>query len=262
MVPPSAGFCDPVPRYKLTVEYDGVPYAGWQRQANAHSVQGAIELAIKKFTGEDVTIGAAGRTDAGVHATAQVAHVELTRDWGADKVRDAVNAHLIMADERVSLINVEKTSDDFDSRFKAIGRHYLYRILNRRSPIPLERERAWWVQKPMDAGAMHEAAQHLLGTHDFTTFRAAQCQAKSPVKTLDVLDVRRVGEVIEIRASARSFLHNQVRSLTGSLMEVGTGRWSTADLVAALEARNRAACGQVAPPQGLYLIGVDYLFPY
>ncbi|YBV95544.1 tRNA pseudouridine(38-40) synthase TruA [Phyllobacteriaceae bacterium JZ32] len=247
-----------MPRYKLTIEYDGTPYAGWQRQENGHTVQAAIEQAIGKFCGEDVTLGAAGRTDAGVHALAQVAHVDLTKDWGAAKVRDALNAHLVMADERVVILNVERVPESFDARFSATARHYLYRIVNRRPPIAIEMNRAWWVSKPLDVEAMHAAAQRLLGKHDFTTFRASQCQAKSPVKTLDRLDVTRNGELVEIRASARSFLHNQVRSLAGSLMEVGVGRWTGDDLVAALEARDRAACGQVAPPYGLYLIGVDY----
>jgi len=251
-----------VPRYKLTVEYDGTPYAGWQRQINGPSVQGAIEQAFKKFCGEELTLGAAGRTDAGVHALAQVVHVDLSKDWGAGKIRDAVNAHLIMADERISILNVEKTTESFDARFSAVARHYLYRIYNRRSPLAINYQRAWWVQKPLDHEAMHEAAQRLLGEHDFTTFRATQCQSKSPVKTLDQLDVSRNGDYVEMRISARSFLHNQVRSFAGSLMEVGSGRWSADDLQAALEARDRKACGQVAPPYGLYLVRVDYRFPF
>lgn len=257
MVQSYRGYFD-VYRYKLTVEYDGMPYAGWQRQENGHTVQGALEQAFKRFCGEDVVIGAAGRTDSGVHAVAQIAHVDVTKDWGAAKIRDAMNAHLVMASERVVLLNVEKVSEAFDARFSALSRHYLYRIINRRPPLAVELHRAWWVSKALDADAMHAAAQRLLGEHDFTTFRASQCQAKSPVKTLDRLDVSRTGEVIEIRASARSFLHNQVRSFAGSLMEVGVGRWTGDDLVAALEARDRKACGQVAPPYGLYLIGVDY----
>lgn len=251
-----------MPRYKLTVEYDGTPYAGWQRQINGPSVQGAIEQAFKKFCGEELTLGAAGRTDAGVHALAQVAHVDLSKDWGAGKIRDAVNAHLITADERISILNVEKTTESFDARFSAVARHYLYRIYNRRSPLAINYQRAWWVQKPLDHKAMHEAAQRLLGEHDFTTFRATQCQSKSPVKTLDQLDVSRNGDYVEMRISARSFLHNQVRSFAGSLMEVGSGRWSADDLQAALEARDRKACGQVAPPYGLYLVRVDYRFPF
>jgi tRNA pseudouridine38-40 synthase len=251
-----------VPRYKITVEYDGTPYVGWQRQENGHAVQNAIEQAFKKFCGEDLTLSAAGRTDAGVHASAQVIHVDLTKDWGAAKVRDALNAHLVMADERISILNVEKTTDAFDARFSARARHYLYRIHNRRAPLAIDYQRVWWVQKRLDHEAMHEAAKRLLGEHDFTTFRATQCQAKSPVKTLDRLDITRNGDYVEMRVSARSFLHNQVRSFAGSLMEVGVGRWTADDLQAALEARDRKACGQVAPPYGLYLIGVDYAFPF
>ncbi|MCO4316915.1 tRNA pseudouridine(38-40) synthase TruA [Phyllobacterium sp. 21LDTY02-6] len=247
-----------MPRYKLTVEYDGTPYAGWQRQENGYTVQAAIELAVFRFCGEKLSIGAAGRTDSGVHATAQVAHMDLSRDWSASKVREALNAHLVVAGEAVSIINVERVPASFDSRFSALGRHYLYRMINRRPPAPLEANRAWWVKKPLDEAAMHEAAQRLVGTHDFTTFRATQCQAKSPVKTLDLLTVERHGEIVEIRASARSFLHNQIRSFAGTLHEVGCGRWSADDVTAALEARNRKACGPVAPPYGLYLIGVDY----
>lgn len=247
-----------MPRYKLTVEYDGSPYAGWQRQENGHTVQAAIEQAIFKFCGETVSLGAAGRTDSGVHATAQIAHVDLTKDWSSSKIREALNAHLLLAGETVGIINVELVDARFDARFSAMGRHYLYRIVNRRPPAPLEAHRAWWVKKPLDAGAMHDAAQRLTGTHDFTTFRATQCQAKSPVKTLDHLSVARNGEIIEIRASARSFLHNQIRSFAGTLHEVGCGRWDAEDVSAALAARDRQACGPVAPPHGLYLIGVDY----
>jgi tRNA pseudouridine38-40 synthase len=247
-----------MPRYRLDVEYDGSGYAGWQRQAGQHSVQAAIEQAIKGFCSEDVTIRGAGRTDAGVHAVGQVAHVDLSRDWPADTVRDAVNAHLHMAGEAVSVLAAASVPDDFDARFSATGRHYLYRIVNRRAPVALEAKRAWWVPKQLDVAAMHEAAQSLTGNHDFTTFRSVQCQAKSPVKTLDRLDVARDGDAIEIRASARSFLHNQVRSMVGSLKRVGEGGWSRSDLKAALEARDRAACGPVAPPDGLYLMKVDY----
>ena len=247
-----------MPRYRLEIEYDGGRYAGWQRQAGQASVQGAIEQAIFVFTGEEVTLRGAGRTDAGVHALGQVAHVDLTRDWPPDTVRDAVNAHMGMAGETVAIIDAEKAVDDFDARFWATGRHYLYRIVNRRARLALEAGRAWWVPKPLDAGAMQEAARHLLGRHDFTTFRSVHCQAKSPLRTLDRLDVVRDGEAIEICASARSFLHNQVRSMVGSLKRVGEGGWEPADVKAALEARNRAACAGLAPPEGLYLVGVDY----
>lgn len=247
-----------MPRYRLDIEYDGGAYAGWQRQAGQHSVQAAIEEAILAFCGEAVAVRGAGRTDAGVHATGQVAHVDLARAWPAGTVAGALNAHLAAAGERTAILAAAEVGQDFDARFSATARHYLYRIVNRRAPLALEHGKAWRVPKPLDAEAMHWAAQRLLGRHDFTTFRSAHCQARSPVRTLDRLDVTRSGEVIEIRASARSFLHNQVRSMVGSLKQVGEGRWSADDLAAALEARDRSACGQVAPPDGLYLIRVDY----
>ena len=247
-----------MPRYRLDIEYDGGRYAGWQRQAGQASVQGAIEQAIFVFTGEEVTLRGAGRTDAGVHALGQVAHVDLVRDWPPDTVRDAINAHMGVAGETVAIVDAEKAVDDFDARFWATGRHYLYRIVNRRARLALEAGRAWWVPKPLDHEAMHEAAQTLIGRHDFTTFRSVQCQAKSPVKTLDRLDVTRAGEVIEVRASARSFLHNQVRSRVGTLKRAGEGAWTADDVRQALEAADRSRCGQVAPPDGLYLMSVDY----
>ncbi|MBZ0161136.1 MAG: tRNA pseudouridine(38-40) synthase TruA [Notoacmeibacter sp.] len=248
-----------MPRYRLLVEFDGTPYKGWQRQKNGHTVQAAIEQAILAFSNEEVTLQAAGRTDTGVHATGQVAHADLARDWPEKRVQEAINAMLAQAGERVSILEARQVGEDFHARFSATARHYLYRIINRRPPLALERDRAWWVRKgDIDAGAMHKAAQLLLGTHDFNTFRAAQCQAKSSIKTLDRLDVRRNGDVIEVRASARSFLHNQVRSMVGSIKLVGEGRWTNDDLVAALEARDHQACGALAPPCGLYLIGVDY----
>lgn len=247
-----------MPRYRLDVEYDGRPYAGWQRQAGQHSVQAAIEQAVFVFTGEQVTLRGAGRTDAGVHALGQVAHLDLTRDWPADTVRDALNAHLGMAGETVAIIDAEKTHDDFDARFWATGRHYLYRIVNRRARLAIEAGRAWWVPKPLDAEAMHDAAQRLVGKHDFTTFRSVQCQAKSPLKTLDRLQVVRNGEAVEIHASARSFLHNQVRSMVGTLKRVGEGAWTADNVGQALAAADRARCGPVAPPDGLYLVSVDY----
>ena len=245
-----------MPRYKITIEYDGTPFVGWQRQDNGASVQGAIERAIAGFTGEAVTLKGAGRTDAGVHATGQVAHFDLSRDWPVDTVRDAINHHL--KPDPVAVITAEQAPDDFDARFSATRRHYLYRILDRRAPPVLDRDRVWWVARELDWRAMHWAAQALVGNHDFTTFRAAACQSNSPQKTLDRLDVRYQNDCVEIRASARSFLHNQVRSMVGSLKLVGEGKWSEADLRAALEARDRTACGPVAPAAGLYLTKVDY----
>ncbi|MCA0013779.1 tRNA pseudouridine(38-40) synthase TruA [Mesorhizobium sp. B292B1B] len=247
-----------MPRFRLDIEYDGSLFAGWQHQADQPSVQQAIEQAIEKFCGQQVRLRAAGRTDAGVHATAQVAHVDLAKAWPDDKVRDAVNAHLQAAGNRIAILKATTVVDGFDARFSAIGRHYLYRILNRRAPSALEKGKVWWVPKRLDAAAMHEAAKVLLGRHDFTTFRSTQCQAESPVRTLDRLDVNRSGDMIEVRASARSFLHNQVRSMVGSLKRVGEGAWTAGDLKAALEAHDRAACGQVAPPDGLFLVAVDY----
>jgi len=247
-----------MPRYRLDIEYDGTSYAGWQRQAGQHSVQAAIEQALLGFCGEDVSLRGAGRTDSGVHATGQVAHAGLAKDWPADTVRDAVNAHLQMAMESVAILEVTRVADDFDARFSATRRHYLYRILNRRAPPALDRNRVWWVARELDAPAMHEAAQILVGRHDFTTFRSVQCQAQSPLRTLDRLDVTRMADAVEIRASARSFLHNQVRSLVGTLKRVGEGAWTSADVKAALEAKDRAACGAVAPAAGLYLVKVDY----
>ncbi|RIK85429.1 MAG: tRNA pseudouridine(38-40) synthase TruA [Hyphomicrobiales bacterium] len=247
-----------MPRYRLDIEYDGRFYAGWQRQADLPTVQEAIEKAVLAFTGETVTIRGAGRTDAGVHATGQVAHVDLSREWQADKVQGALNAHLSLAGEHVAVLAAARAAEGFDARFSARARHYLYVILNRRAPAALLRGNVWHVPKALDARAMHAAAQRLLGKHDFTTFRSAQCQSDSPVKTLDRLDVTQAGDLIEIRASARSFLHNQVRSMVGSLKRVGEGGWSADDLEAALKAADRARCGQVAPPDGLYLVKVDY----
>ena len=245
-----------MPRYKLIIEYDGTPFAGWQWQDHAATVQGALTAAFAAFCGEQVAVQGAGRTDAGVHALGQVAHVDLAREWRTDQVRDAINAHL--RPHPVAVLSAEKVADDFDARFSAQKRHYLYRIANRRADLALDRNRAWRLARPLDTAAMQAAAQHLVGKHDFTTFRAAECQAASPVKTLDRLDVERIGDEVHVRASARSFLHTQVRSMVGSLALVGDGKWSADDLRAALEARSRAACGEVAPPDGLYLVGVDY----
>ncbi len=245
-----------MPRYKLTIEYDGRPFVGWQRQANGLAVQEAVEGAIARPTGSFAAIQAAGRTDAGVHAKGQVVHVDLARDWRGDRLRDALNAHLRLFP--VAIVAVERVDDTFEARFSATKRHYLYRILNRRAPPVHERGFVWHVARRLDDTAMHEAAQALVGRHDFTTFRAAECQANSPVRTLDQLDVTRSGEHIEIRASALSFLHHQVRSIVGSLEHVGSGKWSAADLKAVLDARDRARCGAVAPASGLFLIQVDY----
>ncbi|MBX6426799.1 MAG: tRNA pseudouridine(38-40) synthase TruA [Variibacter sp.] len=243
-------------RYKLTIEYDGTPFVGWQRQANGPSVQATIEAAVKAFCGEEVTVQGAGRTDAGVHATGQVAHVDLASAPAPDTVRDALNAHL--RPHPIAVLAVERVADDFDARFSARRRHYLYRIVNRRPDLALERHRAWRVPRRLDEEVMHKAAQILVGRHDFSTFRAAECQAKSPVKTLDRLDVARDGDLITVRAAARSFLHHQVRSMVGSLVLVGEGRWSIGQIAAALEARDRTACGPVAPAEGLYLTAVEY----
>ncbi|MGF9693535.1 tRNA pseudouridine(38-40) synthase TruA [Rhizobium sp. 0TCS1.26] len=247
-----------MPRFKLTVEYDGTPYVGWQRQDNGHSVQAAIEAAILKLTQEAVVVRGAGRTDSGVHALGQVVHADLSRFWVPYKLRNALNAHLRMAGEKVSIVEAESAPDSFDARFSALRRHYLYRIISRPAPLAIEAKRAWWVSKDLDHEAMHAAAQMLVGHHDFTTFRSAHCQAKSPMRTLDRLDVTRSGELIEIRASAQSFLHNQIRSFAGTLKMAGEGKMTPLDVRLALEARDRAACGPVAPPDGLYFMQVDY----
>ena len=245
-----------MPRYKLTIEYDGTPFVGWQAQDNQLTVQGVITDAILAFTGERTIVAGAGRTDTGVHALGQVAHVDLGKDWDEDTVRDALNAHL--RPHPVAVLTAERVTENFDARFSAIKRHYLYRIVNRRPDLTLERNRAWRVPRPLDDQAMNDAAQKLIGRHDFTTFRSAECQASSPVKTLDRLDVARHGDELRVRAAARSFLQHQVRSMAGSLVHVGEGKWSADDLAAALAARDRSACGQVAPPHGLYLVRVDY----
>jgi tRNA pseudouridine38-40 synthase len=243
-------------RYRLCIEYDGGPFVGWQRQDNGPSVQGVLEDAIQKLSARRVNVIGAGRTDAGVHALGQVAHFDLDKDYPPDKVRDALNYHLRPAP--VSVLEAAVADGDFHARFSATARHYLFRILNRRSPPALDRAKVWHVAVPLDADAMHAAAQHLVGNHDFTTFRAAECQARTPVKTLDRLDVFRRGEEIHIEASARSFLHHQVRSIAGTLKLVGEGKWLPRDVKSALEARDRAACGPVSPPDGLYLVKVDY----
>lgn len=243
-------------RFKLTIEYDGTPFSGWQRQADRMSVQQALEEAIEKFSGEAVNTQAAGRTDAGVHALGQVAHFDLSRDWDPFRVREALNYHL--RPHPVVVVECEAVGEDFEARFSAKARHYEYRILNRRAPPAIERNQVWHVPKRLDAARMHEAAQLILGSHDFSTFRSSECQAKSPIRTLDIFDVTGDGEVISITASARSFLHHQVRSMVGSLKLVGEGKWSPADLRAALDAADRQRCGAMAPATGLYLTGVTY----
>jgi tRNA pseudouridine38-40 synthase len=245
-----------MPRYKLTIEYDGGPYNGFQAQAGQPTVQGSLERAVKAFCGQELRVAAAGRTDSGVHATGQVVGVDLERDWPAETVRNALNAHL--RGEPIVVLEAEVAPEGWHARFTAIERRYRYRILNRAAPAGLDRGHVWHVRADLDAEAMHAAAQVLLGLHDFTTFRDVACQAKSPVKTLDVATVTRVGEEVVLVFEARSFLHRQVRSMTGSLAEVGLGRWSAADLKAALDAADRTRCGQVAPSDGLYLTGVSY----
>lgn len=245
-----------MPRYRITIEYDGTPFLGWQIQADGPSVQGTLVEAIRRYCGESVVVRGAGRTDSGVHALGQVAHFELSRARGTHEIIAAVNFHL--KPNPVSILDCVEVDDRFDARFSATRRHYLYRILARRGPPALDRDRVWWLRSPLDSDAMAEAARGILGRHDFTTFRAAGCQANSPIRTLDRLDVERRGAEIEIRASARSFLHNQVRSMVGSLRLVGDGRWQPADLRRALDARDRSACGAVAPAAGLYLVRVDY----
>jgi tRNA pseudouridine38-40 synthase len=243
-------------RYKLIIEYDGTPFVGWQRQANGLSVQEAVETAVERISGEQRVVHAAGRTDAGVHARGQVGHFDLRREWRGDRLRDALNAHLKPAP--IAIISAEKVPPDFEARFSAISRHYVYRILNRRAPPSLERDHVWHVARRLDPSAMHAAAQCLVGKHDFSTFRAAECQANSPVRTLDAFDVTRADDLVEIHASARSFLHHQVRSMVGSLEHVGSGKWSAEDLKAALDACDRTRCGMVAPARGLFLMRVDY----
>ena len=245
-----------MPRYRLLIEYDGRPYHGFQAQDGLASVQGSIERAVKGFCGQALRLHAAGRTDTGVHATGQVIHVDLEKDWKPEVVRDALNAHLVP--EPIVILEASVAPEAWHARFSARERRYLYRILNRKSPPALDQGRVWHVKKPLDAAAMHAAAQVLVGHHDFTTFRDLGCQAKSPMKTLDLAAVRREGEHVLLDFASRSFLHRQVRSMTGSLVEVGVGRWTADDLKAALEARDRKACGPVAPAGGLYLTYVGY----
>lgn len=245
-----------MPRFKLTIEYDGGPFVGWQRQANGLSVQETIESAVTRYCQVEATVHGSGRTDSGVHALGQVAHVDLPRDDPPAKVRDALNAHL--RDHPVAILQAELVDDAFHARFSARERSYIYRILNRRAPPTLNKGRVWWVGTTLDAEAMHAAGQLLVGRHDFSTFRAKECQARSPVKTLDELTVTREGEEVRLYVRARSFLHHQVRNFAGTLKLVGEGKWTADDLARALEARDRAAGGPTAPPQGLYFLNVRY----
>ena len=245
-----------MPRYRLTIEYDGTGFLGWQYQDHGHTVQGVLEAAIIKLHGSYFNIQCAGRTDSGVHALAQVAHVDLPRSWDTFELVNAINGNV--RPHLVSVLAAEEVTTEFHARFSATGRDYLFRILNRRAPPTIDKNKAWHIPVKLDTQAMHEAAQLLLGQHDFTTFRAAECQANSPVKTLDRFDVSRYGDEIEIIAEARSFLHHQVRSMAGSLRLVGEGKWTPQDLKRALDAKDRAACGPVAPPSGLYLVNVRY----
>lgn len=245
-----------MPRFKLTIEYDGTGFSGWQKQRHQPSVQQALEEAIEGFSGEMVVTQAAGRTDSGVHALGQVAHFDIKRQWDAFRVQQALNFHL--KPDPIAIIACEEVGEEFEARFSAVQRHYVYRIFNRRTRPTLESNRVWHVAVPLDAEAMHEAAQVLVGTHDFTTFRSAECQSKSPVKSLTRIDITRSGNEIIISLSARSFLHHQVRSFAGSLKMVGEGKWQAGDLKNALEAANRSWCGAMAPAAGLYLRRVDY----
>jgi tRNA pseudouridine38-40 synthase len=260
-----------MPRYKLTIEYDGTSYAGWQKQTSQPSIQEAIGTALYKFSGVEAEVIGAGRTDAGVHAVGQVAHVDLPREYDPFRIMQGINFHLfnplatseddtfdVPPANRIAILKVEIVNDDFHARFSATRRHYLYRIVNRRARLALEAGRAWHVIETLDENAMREAAQLLLGTHDFTSFRDTECQAKSPVKTLEQLKIQRSGEELHIITNARSFLHHQVRIMVGTLAFVGKGKWQPGDVQKALEAKDRAKAGPTAPPDGLYLMGVDY----
>ncbi|WP_299328066.1 tRNA pseudouridine(38-40) synthase TruA [Parasphingopyxis sp.] len=243
-------------RFRLTIEYDGTPYMGWQRQPHGPSVQQAIEEACQAITGEDVLVYGAGRTDSGVHALAMAAHVDIEKDIDAFRLGEAINAKL--RGEAIAILDCLEVGDEWHARFDCIGRRYLYRIVNRRAPLALEQGRAWRIPQPLDAAQMDTAAQLLVGKHDFTTFRSAHCQSESPVKTLSALNVERDGEIVTVIAAARSFLHHQVRSMVGCLALVGMGRWSADDLKDALEAADRNRLGLNAPPDGLYFVGADY----
>ncbi len=243
-------------RFRLTVEYDGRPFMGWQRQGHGPSVQEAIEVAIAAITQQPAQVHAAGRTDAGVHAEAMAAHVDIERPIAAFRLMEAINAKL--RPQPIAILDCAEVAADWHARFSCIGRRYIYRIVNRRAPLALDQGRAWRVIQPLDASAMHDAAQCLVGTHDFTTFRSVHCQSASPVKSIDRLTIQRFGDDIEVDVAARSFLHHQVRSMVGCLVLVGQGKWSRADLNAALAAKDRAALGFNAPPDGLYFIEARY----
>ncbi len=243
-------------RYKLTIEYDGGPFFGWQKQDNVPTVQGVLQRAATALDGCPVIVQGAGRTDAGVHALAQIAHLDMQRQLAPDRLRDALNHHL--RPDPVAILQVEQVDDEFHARFSASARHYLYRIKSRRPPLTLDKGKLWQIPRHVDVQAMDEAAQILIGEHDFSTFRDSDCQAKSPIKTLDRCDVLQMGDEVQIICEARSFLHSQVRSMVGSLMQVGFGKWSRQDFLKAFEAKDRSACGPVAPPFGLYLTRVVY----
>ncbi|MBO6549090.1 MAG: tRNA pseudouridine(38-40) synthase TruA [Rhizobiales bacterium] len=243
-------------RYKITIEYDGTPYVGWQIQDNGLSVQEVLSTALKNLTGEEFVPKGSGRTDAGVHALGQVAHIDLSKEWNLSKIRDGLNYHLRPAP--IAITKAEVVDDEFDARFSAIRRHYRYVIVNRRARLTIDRAYAWQVPRPLNHELMNEAAQSFVGYHDFTTFRSTHCQAKSPLKTIDTVSVLREGEKVIIECSARSFMHNQVRSMVGSLAEVGMGKWPVSGIQFAIDAKDRAACGPVAPAHGLYFLKVEY----
>lgn len=243
-------------RWRLTIEYDGTPFMGWQRQDHGPSVQQALEEAAERMTGEKPTFTAAGRTDAGVHALAMSAHVDIEKPLTPHRLREGLNA--LVRPNPIAILSAVPVADDWHARFSCIGRRYLFRILNRRAPPALDRDRVWHIAQDLDIAAMQEAAAHLVGRHDFTTFRSAHCQSDSPVKTLDRLDVEQAGEELHVNAAARSFLHHQVRSMVGCLALVGRGQWSPDDMKAALEAKDRSALGLNAPPHGLYFVEARY----
>jgi tRNA pseudouridine38-40 synthase len=250
-------------RYKITIEYDGTGLAGWQAQNDVYSVQEALVNAINKATQQEVDVIAAGRTDAGVHAYGQVAHFELEKEWDEFRLKEALNFYLrddlkLPVREQVAVISAEKVSDDFHARFSAKKRHYIYRITNRRAHLALDGMRSWCVHEQLDAEKMHKAAQLLVGLHDFTTLRSTECQAKSPVKTLDYINISRKGDLIEVELNAQSFLHHMVRNIVGTLRRIGNGKWQESDLLAALDAKDRRAGGETAPAHGLYFVKVDY----